>query len=144
MSSLESQENKNDAELSRRVGNIREFVYTVYDYYPDSNLPEHGMRRLVCPGPEKHATTPHVLAIYFARRRISRGRFTISRDPGVVLLARDILQLFFNAAGIKFDAARLVICWLFVGYGLVMFCLYVGYFGYLWLCVGYSLVIVWL
>ena len=51
MNSLESQENKNDAERSRRVGNIREFVYTVYDYYPNSNLPEHVMRRLVCPGP---------------------------------------------------------------------------------------------
>ena len=124
MSSLESQENKNGAERSRRVGNIREFVYTVYDYYPNSNLPTRVMRRLVCPGPEKHATTPHVLAIYFARRRISRGRFRISRDPGVVLLARDILQLFFNAAGIKYHAALLVIVWLYFGYFLGIFCCY--------------------
>ena len=125
MSSLESQENKNDAERSRRVGNIREFVYTVYDYYPNSNLPEHVMRRLVCPGPEKHATTPRALAIYLARRRISRGRFTISRDPGVVLLARDIPQIFFNAPGIEFHAALLAMFWLCVGYRW----LFVGYVG---------------
>ena len=114
----------NDAERSRRVSNIREFVYTVYDYYPNSNLPEHVMRRLVCPGPEKHATTPRALAIYLARRRISRGRFTISRDPGVVLLARDIPQIFFNAPGIEFHAALLVIFvfWLYLGYLLVIYC----------------------
>ena len=138
MSSLESQEIKNDAERSRRVGNIRVFVYTVYDYYPNSNLPEHATRRLVCPGPQKHATTPRALAIYFARRRISRGCFTISRDPGVGLFRRDILQLFFNATGIKFHAARLVIFWLLFGYLLVIFWLYFGYFLLLMLRYGQS------
>ena len=117
---------ENDAERSRRVGYIRGFVYTVYDYYPSSNLPDHMMRRLVCLVRRSMRLHPSNRDVFRPLKDFTQQFHNFAR-PRRRRFGSGHPQTFFNAPGMKFDAALLVMCWLFlVMFGYVLVICYVG------------------